>query len=257
MSRVLEYGSEYLTIDIIWESPDTGVDSRIDFYHYQVLDSLSEENASVILDLNTTNTTVIIDVNGINTSNDFAAMLQFVLSAWNCNGASIPVAIVISIDNGTGEKEILLQCQLSIIYYCAYTDHFGAETTYYTLSSKPSLVTDLEMSENNVNILLTSIYSLCGAGVFVLLITCLVLSLVCLKLLRKKDREFSLPQAQRLDDDIIPEVQTDNLKADLSLNSYDKSDIYSEPVFENIKCGASVEDYTYIKEDIPNESCLR
>jgi hypothetical protein len=145
------------------------------------------------------------------------------------------------------------------LYAYTESDQFEAKTV--TISSRPSLgpVTEIQEFQNNVNILLTSIYSVCGAGVFVLLITCLVLSLVCLKLLRKKDREFSLPQAQRLDDDIIPEVQTDNLKADLSLNSYDKSesDIYSEPVFENIKCGASVEDYIYIKEDIPNESCLR
>jgi hypothetical protein len=88
------YGSEYVTIEITWEPPDIHVDSRIDFYHYQVLDGLSEENASVVLDFNTTNTTVIV-----NTS---SALLQFVLSAWNCNGASIPVTIVIS----NGEKEI-------------------------------------------------------------------------------------------------------------------------------------------------------
>ncbi len=100
MRRVLEYGSEYLTIETTWEPPDSDDNSRIDFYHCQVLDGLSEENASVVLDLNTTNTTVIVDINRINTS---AALLQFILSAWNCNGASIPVAVVISIFNG--EKE--------------------------------------------------------------------------------------------------------------------------------------------------------
>jgi hypothetical protein len=31
MSRVLEYGSEYVTIEMTWEPPDQGVDSRIDF----------------------------------------------------------------------------------------------------------------------------------------------------------------------------------------------------------------------------------
>jgi hypothetical protein len=97
MSRELEYGSEYVTIETTWEPPDPDVDSRIDFYHCQVLDGLSEENASVVLDLDTSNTmlTVIIDINR------FAALLRFVLSAWNCNGASIPVAIVIF----NGEKE--------------------------------------------------------------------------------------------------------------------------------------------------------
>ena len=82
-----------------WEPGDRDVDSMIDFYHYQVLDGLLEENASVVIDFNTTNTTVIIDINKINSS---ATLLQFVLSAYNCNGASIPVAIVIS----DGEKEI-------------------------------------------------------------------------------------------------------------------------------------------------------
>ena len=81
-----------------WEPPNQDNDSRIDYYHCQVLDGLSEENASVVLDFNTTNTTVIIDINKINSS---ATLLQFVLSAYNCNGASIPVAVVVSY----GEKE--------------------------------------------------------------------------------------------------------------------------------------------------------
>jgi hypothetical protein len=97
MSQVLEYGSEYLTIEMTWEPPDLDNASSIDFYHYQVLDGLSEENVSVVLDLTTTNTTVIIDINRINTS---AALLQFVLSACNCNGASIPVVVVILQFNG-------------------------------------------------------------------------------------------------------------------------------------------------------------
>jgi hypothetical protein len=108
----------------------------------------------------------------------------------------------------------------------------------HTISSRPSLgpVTEiLQEFQNNGNILLTSISSVCGAVVFAMLITCLILCLVCLKLLRKKDREFSLPQGQCLYDDINPEVQMDNLKADSSLSSYDNNDTYSEPVFENIK----------------------
>ena len=78
MSRVLEYDSEYLTIEMTWEPADPDVNSRTDFYHCQVVDGLLEENASVVLDFNTTNTTVIIDINRINTA---AALIQFVLSA--------------------------------------------------------------------------------------------------------------------------------------------------------------------------------
>ena len=122
----------------------------------------------------------------------------------------------------------------------------------HTLSSKPSLMTEIQ--ENSGNILLASVYSVCGAVVFVILITCLVLSLVFLKLLRNKDREFNLPQAQCLDDDTIPKAEMDTLKADLSLISDDKNDTYSEPVFENIECETSIQDF---KEDVPKESCLR
>ena len=100
MSRVLESGSDYLAIEVIWDPPDPDLGSRTDSYHYQVLDGLQEENTSVVLDFNTTNTTVIIDLNGLSTA-------LFVLSAWNCEGASTPVAIVIH----NGENEI------SILYY--------------------------------------------------------------------------------------------------------------------------------------------
>ena len=99
MSQVLEYGSENLTSEITWEPPIPDIDSRINFYHCQVLDGLSKENASVVLDLNTTNTTVIINIDKINIS---AALLQFVLSAHNCNGASVLAAIAIS---NAGKRE--------------------------------------------------------------------------------------------------------------------------------------------------------
>ena len=49
-------------VEITWEPPDLDLDSRIDFYHYQILVSLSKENATDIntIESNTTNTTVII-----------------------------------------------------------------------------------------------------------------------------------------------------------------------------------------------------
>ena len=49
MGRVLECDSEYLIIAMIWEPPNLDNDSRIDFYHCQVLEGLSEENASLVL----------------------------------------------------------------------------------------------------------------------------------------------------------------------------------------------------------------
>ena len=176
MSRVLEYGSEYFTIEVTWEPAYQDIDSRVDFYHYQVIDGLLEENASVVLDLNTTNTTIIIDINKINIS---AALLQFVLSACNCNGASIPVAVVIF--NGENYGELAKYHMIIFIFnYCyAYTesesDHFGGKTTH-TISSRPSLgsVTEIQEFQNNTNVSgLTSIYSACAAGVFIMLITCM------------------------------------------------------------------------------------
>ena len=67
---------------------------------------------------------------------------------------------------------------------------------------------------------------------FVMLITCLILSLTFLKLLKRKDQESSLSQARCLDADITTKAEMDNLKVDLSL--YDRFDIDSAPVYENI-----------------------
>lgn len=122
---------------------------------------------------------------------------------------------------------------------CKFTTDikFGAETTS-TLSSKISPVTMIP--ENTMNILLTSIYSLCGAVVFIMFIVCLILSLVFLKLLKKKAQEYSTSQVQCLEDDIATpatEADMDNLKVDLSF--YDKIDIDSAPGYKNI--GASVQ----------------
>ena len=188
-----------------WEPSDPDVDSRMDFYHYQVLDDLSEENASVVLDFNTTNTTIIININRISTS---AALVQFVLSAYNCNGASALVTVVIF--NG----ENLRRVNKYYHNFCyTYTDQSGGKTMY-TISSRSSLgpmteIQEFQNNNDNGNILLTSISSVCGAVLFVMLITCSILSLVFLKLLRKKDQEFNLPQVQGLYDEIPAHINSD------------------------------------------------
>ena len=87
MSRELASSINYFEVEITWEPPAN--DSRVDVYHYQVINS--SVNASVILESNTTNTTVVIDANGIYT-------ISFVLSACNCKGASTPIALWISIN---------------------------------------------------------------------------------------------------------------------------------------------------------------
>lgn len=96
MRKILESGSDYITIKMIWEPPNPDIDSRVDFYHFQVYDDMIKANATVILDSNTTNTTDIIMID-----NEIGTAL-FVLSAYNCNGASTPVELVIS----TGENEL-------------------------------------------------------------------------------------------------------------------------------------------------------
>ena len=110
MSRVLKSSSENFIVEVTWDPPDPDLDSRTDFYHYQVLDGLQEENASVALDFNTTNTTVIIDLNGLHTA-------LFVLSAWNCEGTSTPVAIVIhNGENKVFNKDLVDLCIISIMH---------------------------------------------------------------------------------------------------------------------------------------------
>ena len=84
MSRVLASFTNYSEVEITWEPPAN--DSRVDVYHYQVINSMQ---ASVILESTTMNTTIIIDAYGMSPT-------LFVLSAWNCKGASIPIALFIS-----------------------------------------------------------------------------------------------------------------------------------------------------------------
>ena len=83
MSRIFASSMNFRIFEIIWEP--LANDSRVDFYHYQVINSV---NASVILESNTTNTSVIIYASWI-------MMVSFVLSACNCKGASIPVVLSI------------------------------------------------------------------------------------------------------------------------------------------------------------------
>ena len=90
VSRVLASSTNYSDFEITWEPPAN--DSRVDVYHYQIINST---NASVVLDSTTMDTTVniYIDAYGINST-------LFVLSACNCEGRSVPVALFIS--NGEG-----------------------------------------------------------------------------------------------------------------------------------------------------------
>ena len=89
MSRVLASFNNYSEVEITWEPPAN--DSRVDVYHYQVINNM---RASVILDSTTKNTIVVID------AYEISPTLLFLLSAWNCKGASIPIALFIS--NGEG-----------------------------------------------------------------------------------------------------------------------------------------------------------
>ena len=83
-SRVLEYYSNHSTVEVTWKPPDN--DSRVEYYLYQVIDSLEGVNMSY--EANTTNTTVILS--------DVLNIL-FILSANNCEGKSAPAFLVINI----------------------------------------------------------------------------------------------------------------------------------------------------------------
>ena len=84
-SKILEYGTNYSNIEVMWEPP--GNDSRVDFYHHKIVDSLG--GASMSYQANTTNTTVILSgiLYGIN--------ISFFLSANNCAGKSAPAILII------------------------------------------------------------------------------------------------------------------------------------------------------------------
>ena len=71
----------------MWEFPDN--DSRVDFYHYQLIfvDSWGQANTSY--QANTTNTTVILS--GIL----YNLNISFVLFANNCEGKSAPVNLAL------------------------------------------------------------------------------------------------------------------------------------------------------------------
>ena len=92
MNRVLASSMNYFEVEITWDPPANI--SRVDVYHYQVINSM---NATVILESITTNTTVIIDTNEVNT--------LFVLTACNCKGRSAPVtlSLVIILLDSNGE----------------------------------------------------------------------------------------------------------------------------------------------------------
>ena len=94
------------------------------------------------------------------------------------------------------------------------------------------------ISKDSVNIPFTSIYSLCGAALFILLIICLILSLVFLR--RKSSNTL---QARSLEGDIDSptyEAEMGKLKVDLSF--CDKTDNNNTHMYENFKCGVSVKD---------------
>ena len=88
--RVLEYGTNYSKVEMMWDSPDNN--SRVDFYQYEVFYSIEGMNNVIILyNGSTTNTTAIITgiLYDINTS--------FALYASNCEGISTPVYITLFI----------------------------------------------------------------------------------------------------------------------------------------------------------------
>ena len=91
MSRVLASSMNYFEVEITWDPPAN--DSRVDVYHYQVINSV---NASVILESITKNTTVVIDTNGI-------VNISFFLAACNCKGRSAMVSLSLVLLDSNGE----------------------------------------------------------------------------------------------------------------------------------------------------------
>lgn len=91
MSRVLESNTNYSIVEVTWEPPDNN--SKVDFYHYQVVVDL--EGTSYTLyesDVKTTNTTVVLSILPNNVNITF-----FLSTTDSCGRKSIPVALFMNI----------------------------------------------------------------------------------------------------------------------------------------------------------------
>ena len=84
-SGVVEYHVNFSTVRVTWEAPNG---SRVDFYHYQLLDNLTDAPVQIY---NTTKTAVIFPNILYNVNN------LFFISAYNCKGESAQASIIINI----------------------------------------------------------------------------------------------------------------------------------------------------------------
>ena len=84
--RSVEHHSNYSTVVVMWELASN--DSRVDFYQYQLINSLTEVRVS-----NTTNTTAILS--GVPYNVNISADMSFVISAYNCERAGEQATLLI------------------------------------------------------------------------------------------------------------------------------------------------------------------
>ena len=85
INRVLDNNSS--VVEVMWEPPSN--DSRVDFYHYQVVGA----GAIALYQGDTINTTVTLILPDIL----YDINITFILSANNCEGRSLPVRFVVNI----------------------------------------------------------------------------------------------------------------------------------------------------------------
>ena len=86
MSRVLESDTNYSTIEVTWEP--LGNDSRVDFYHFEVVAD-SEGTNHILYAVKTTNTTVILSMFPYNNIN----ITVFLSATDNCGTRSVPAVL--------------------------------------------------------------------------------------------------------------------------------------------------------------------
>ena len=80
----VEHHSNYSTVVVMWEPASN--DSRVDFYQYQLINSLTEVRVS-----NTTNTTAILS--GV----PYNVNISFVIFAYNCERESEQATLIINV----------------------------------------------------------------------------------------------------------------------------------------------------------------
>ena len=81
-NRIMECSNSSVTISVTWVAPN---DSRVDFYHYQL--QIVDDMNNTLMDVSNTTEDIMVVFPGLHIPHN--VNISFILSAHNCNGASV------------------------------------------------------------------------------------------------------------------------------------------------------------------------